>query len=119
MRRGAMDPDTYRMLVDPTTARADAPGDGGIPSSDAKVRVLLVDDNAGFRESLIALLDAYGLRVAAVHRVEAEEVREIVGFDEVVHADQLESGIVDHELQDRAPDASKSVDGNSRRHARR
>jgi signal transduction histidine kinase len=51
------------MLVDPTTARADAPARGSSRDDDTKVRVLLVDDNAGFRDSLIALLDAEELAV--------------------------------------------------------
>ena len=40
---GARGPDTYPMLVDPTTARAGASANGGAPSDDRRVRVLLVE----------------------------------------------------------------------------
>jgi signal transduction histidine kinase len=55
------------MLVEPAPRASRAPSDALEPardgSSDEKVRVLLVDDNAGFRDSLMSLLDTEELEV--------------------------------------------------------
>src|SRR5262245_59306579 len=66
------------MLVDPTTARTDASANGSLQNDDdTKVRVLLVDDNAGFRDSLIALLEAEELSVVG-QAGNGEEALELV-----------------------------------------
>src|SRR6185295_58298 len=65
----------------------------------------------------IAAVDEHGLRVAPVHRVEAEQIGEIVDLDQIVDGDQLEGRLVDHQLQDRASDSSQAIDGDSGAHA--
>ena len=65
----------------------------------------------------VASLDEHGLRIAPVHRVEAKQIGEVIDVGQVVHGNQLECRLIQGELQGRASDSSKAVDGDSDAHA--
>jgi hypothetical protein len=65
----------------------------------------------------IAVLDGHGPLIASIHRVEAQQIPEVLGSDQVIDRDQLEGRLVGHGLQDRAADAPQTVDGDPGAHA--
>src|SRR5690606_16709419 len=53
---------------------------------------------------------------AAVHRVVLQQVRQVVGRDEVVDGDDLEGRVLGGDAVDQAADAAEAVDGDADGH---
>ena len=62
------------------------------------------------RDNEVVSMDRDGLRISPVYRIEAKEVREIVGLYEIVQRAHLERRLVNQQFQNCASDSSQSVD---------
>src|SRR6185437_2022539 len=71
------------------------------------------------RDDQVLSLDLHRLRVPPVDRVEAKQIGEIRGIDQIIDRDQLERWVIDHQLQNGAADASEPVDSDSAHQTRR
>src|SRR5690606_35794069 len=65
----------------------------------------------------LAVVDRHRLLIAAVDGVEAQQVGQVLGVDEIVDRDELEPGLLDQQLEDDPADSSEPVDCSFRAHA--
>jgi len=57
-----------------------------------------------------------GFRIPAVDGVEPEQVREIIDLGEIIGGHEIKAGLIDDQLQERAPDPRQAVDSDARAH---